>query len=530
MTTPTARGALAGLAAGGIGLALSFLLQATLGWPALPQVASDGVTLLLPGPVFGALIDALQEHGRPLLLLGLSLAVIIVGAGVGAWRARRLTGRAPTGGGARARAAHHLVAAVAEAAALLVLTLPLVGFGQGTLATGATGAAFLGWLLVTAPLEGMLAEASRRRVRPGRSLGRSPLASWSRRSVLQTAGLGAAGIAVGGLAWRAVTASAPAIGPSTGGAGGRGPGPGGAPGATGSGRVTFGDLSGLTPVRDFYVVDIDLFGPPSVDPGRWRLQVLGPRPYALDRGELAALPHVRQVQTLECISNNVGGPLISTGAFEGVRLGDLLARSGVPAGTVAVGFGCVDGYTESLPLADALLPTTLVADRLNGRPLPAAHGFPARLLVVDRYGMKDPKWLTAITPLASPAPGYWEVRGWNPSVAVRTTSRIDHPQGNSRLPAGRPVAVRGIAFAGTRGIERVELSIDGGRSWGPTRLEPSLSPYAWRLWTAVWRPAPGTYALQVRAVDGTGRTQSAVSLPSYPNGATGYDMVTVLVA
>ncbi|HUY97810.1 MAG TPA: molybdopterin-dependent oxidoreductase [Verrucomicrobiae bacterium] len=520
---PAGRGALAGIAAGGLGLAISLLLQAVLGWPALPQVAGDGVTLLLPGPVFGAMIDALQEHGRPLLLLGLAVVVLAAGAGVGSVRARQLVGRGPlraTGAGAGVQ---HAAAALIEALLLFTITLPLLAAGQGGVLTSATGSCFLGWLLVTAPLEWLLAGANARRTRPGRSLGRSPEPQWSRRTVLRTAGLGAAGIAVGSLALRAATAAAPAIGSSTGGGGGAA-GAGQAPGS-----VAFGDLSGITPVRDFYVVDIELFGPPQVDPSRWRLQVGGRQPYQLSATELAALPHVRQVQTLECISNDVGGPLISTGVFEGVPLRDLLARSGVPAATATIAFTCVDGYTESLRLADALAPTTLVVDRLNGRRLTAAHGFPARILVVDRYGMKSPKWLSAITPSAAPITGYWELRGWNPGAVVRTTSRIDHPRGNSRIGGGAPIPVRGIAFAGTRGIRRVELSLDGGRTWTATALQPELSPYAWRLWTAVWRPAPGTYVLQVRAVDGTGATQAVSVQPSFPNGATGYDTVTVLV-
>ncbi|HVA21191.1 MAG TPA: molybdopterin-dependent oxidoreductase [Candidatus Micrarchaeia archaeon] len=531
LTPATGRGALTGLASAGIGLVLSFGLQAATGWPALPQVVADGVTLLLPGPVFGALIDALQEHGRPLLLLGLAAVVLAAGAVVGAIRGRRLADRAPGVDPHPPRAVRHLAAALGETLALFLLTLPLVAVGQGTLATGATGAAFLGWLLVMAPLEWILAEASSRRVRPSRGLGRTPLPQWSRRSVLRAAGLGAAGVAVGSLAWRAAVATAPGIGAST---GGGGAGPTGAtavgPGTAGAGAVDFGDLSGITPTADFYVVDIELFGPPAVDPRRWRLQVGGLRPFALTRDELLALPHVRQVQTLECISNDVGGSLISTGVFEGVRLADLLHRAGVPPHTVEITFSCVDGYTESLPLADALAPTTLVADRLNGRRLTAAHGFPARVLVVDRYGMKNPKWLTAIAPASRAVAGYWEERAWNPAAIVRTMSRIDHPGQNGRVAAGRPVAVRGVAFAGTRGIQRVELSVDGGASWQRTHLQPQLSPYAWRLWTAVWRPRPGTYALAVRAVDGTGTMQTPVSQPSFPNGATGYDGVTVLAA
>ena len=218
----------------------------------------------------------------------------------------------------------------------------------------------------------------------------------------------------------------------------------------------------------------------------------GDKPYSLSLRELLAEPHVEQVQTLECISNYVGGPLISTGVWKGVPLHRLLERAGVPSGTVEIAFGCVDGYTESLPLEVALQPSTLVADHLNGGRLPDDHGYPARILVADRYGMKNPKWLTVVRPVPHPVTGYWEGFGWSDQAIVNTTSRIDYPLNTQVLKAGELVPVRGIAYAGDRGISKVEISLNGGATWQPVTVQPAASRFAWSIWTFPWVPARGT--------------------------------------
>src|SRR5439155_404822 len=166
-------------------------------------------------------------------------------------------------------------------------------------------------------------------------------------------------------------------------------------------------------------------------------------------------------RTLACISNPIGGEYISTGVFGGVPLTDLLMRAGLDADTSEVRFTCADGYTESLPLAAALDPTTLVAVTLDGQPLARQHGFPARLVLAGRYGMKQPKWLTAIRPVTEPYDGYWEVRGWNKDAFVRTFSRMDRPTEGETVGAGVLVDVGGVAYAGSRGVKGVQLSFDG---------------------------------------------------------------------
>jgi DMSO/TMAO reductase YedYZ molybdopterin-dependent catalytic subunit len=201
----------------------------------------------------------------------------------------------------------------------------------------------------------------------------------------------------------------------------------------------------------------------------------------------------------------------------------------VPSGTTQILFGCTDGYTESLPLAQAMASTTLVADRLNGAPLTAQHGFPARVLVVDHYGMKNPKWLSSIAPSAHDYSGYWEQQGWNAGAYPRIFSRFDFPSGNSSLSAGRRYLLTGVAYAGSRGISEVEVSLDGSRHWSRAELKHPLSPYSWTLWSFPWSPPAGFYTLRLRARDGLGNDQSAGQNQSYPDGASGYQQLTVLV-
>ncbi|MGH7758945.1 MAG: molybdopterin-dependent oxidoreductase, partial [Candidatus Dormibacteria bacterium] len=394
-----------------------------------------------------------------------------------------------------------------------LLTLPLIAAGEGSLEWTYVAASAGEWLLLSALVELLLGLLQPQGAQPGRRDGVPQTVS--RRRFLAWAGSAAGAVSLGYLGQQLLAAAAPPLPKLH------------------LGRLLDGPqgaaANGLTATRDFYVVSKDLFGPPSVDSASWRLTVEGLKPYSIGYSELRQLLHVRRIQTLECISNPVGGTLISTGIWRGVRLSSLLRRAGVPAGTAQVQFDCADGYTESLPLAQALAPTTLVADELNGTPLTAPHGFPARVLAVDHYGMKNPKWLLAIRPTAHSYLGYWEQQGWEAGAYPKIVSRFDFPSGNSSLGAHRGYLLSGIAFAGTRGISKVELSVDGSRKWLRAELRPVLSPYSWTIWTYPWRPTPGYYTLSVRAVDGLGNVQQPGAGQTYPSGANGYQALTIVV-
>ena len=514
-TADLKRGILLGAAVMTAVVALMFALRFAVGVQALPDVAADALTLILPGGVFGYLIDRLQEFGRPSLIVGVALGLILLGALAGAGAARFLD-RLP-------RVARVLVVV----GVLAALTLPIVLIGGSEDSTGSTALATLGyWVLFAVGLE------------LGGSRGAAqPLVAGgpSRRALLYGAGaIGAVYLAdylggrivtavrLGGTKPTVAVSPPPSVAPAT-------PVP---PGATAAPATDpFAGLTGITTTNDFYVVTKNGLDDPTVDPGQWRLQVQGQRPYALSYDELRALPAVSGPRTLECISNIVGGSLISTAVFAGVPLRDLLDRAGVPANTTELRFTSADGYTESIPLDVATDPSTIVAYLMNDQPLPKLHGFPARILMSARYGFKNPKWLTRIEPVAQPYRGYWPQRGWNKDGFVRTFSRLDTPQEQDVVPAGAPFPlVRGVAFSGARGISKVEISVDGGASWADTTLRRILPADDWMPFTYTW-PAPtaGKHDVVVRATDGTGALQDPTERDSFPDGATGYHHTLITV-
>lgn len=288
----------------------------------------------------------------------------------------------------------------------------------------------------------------------------------------------------------------------------------------------------VTPVQNFYVVSKN-FGDPVVDGRTWKLGVGGlvDRSTSLSLAELRAMPATTEYVTLECISNVVGGNQISTGSFTGVRLVDLIGAAGPQSRASWVSFHARDGYTESLPLSVVQSqPEILVAYDLDGAPLPTLHGYPARILIPGRYGMKGPKWLDGIELADHETGGYWEQQGWDRNASVKTMSRFDVPRDGDIVRLGT-LGIGGVAFAGKRGVSKVEYSTDGGSSWSDAALDPPLSKLTWVVWRASWTPASeGAYRLMVRATDGTGALQVGLATPSYPDGAAGYHTVQVNVS
>ncbi len=285
----------------------------------------------------------------------------------------------------------------------------------------------------------------------------------------------------------------------------------------------------LTPIGDFYVVSKNVRDP-VVDASQWRLRVGGlvQRPLELDLVALRRRPAVRQIVTLECISNEVWGPYISNGEWIGVPLRDIVLEAGPVEPVVDVVLRAADGYSDSIPFSVALQPAVLLAYGLNGETLPHEHGFPLRLVVPGIYGMKNVKWITEIELTPGDYQGFWQQRGWSDDARVQIHSRIDVPRGGARIPVGRPLFVGGIAFAGDRGISRVELSTDGGTTWQTVEQETPLSPYAWVRWWTHWQPTSvGRYQLVVRAWDGQGVIQDGIERPPLPDGATGWHRITI---
>lgn len=280
----------------------------------------------------------------------------------------------------------------------------------------------------------------------------------------------------------------------------------------------------------FYRIDTALVVP-QVDPDSWELTIRGRvrHPYTISFAELLRRPMVERYVTLACVSNQVGGGLIGNARWLGVPVAELLAEAEPEPGADQVVSRSVDGWTCGTPTAvltdgrDALL-----AVGMNGRPLPLEHGFPVRMVVPGLYGYVSAcKWILEIELTSfDDFDAYWVPRGWAQQAPIKTQSRIDTPR--RRAPAGT-VMVAGVAWAQHRGIERVEVRVDGGR-WHEAELAETVSADTWRQWSWRWEDAtPGEHELVVRATDTTGATQPEERSPAAPDGATGWHTVRLEV-
>lgn len=278
----------------------------------------------------------------------------------------------------------------------------------------------------------------------------------------------------------------------------------------------------LTSNRNFYRIDINTI-PPRVDGETWRLEVGGlvNNPLQLSLDEVRARPSVNQAITLECISNRLGGDLIGTSLWTGVRLKDILAEAGLQESAQEVFIESTDGFYESVPMTDAMDERTLLVYAMNGEPLPVEHGYPLRIYIPNRFGMKQPKWITRIEVIDHAGLGYWVERGWSEEAIPPTTAVIDSVANEEYDDQTGIVPVGGIAYAGARGISKVEVQVDGD-PWEEAELRtPALSPLTWVQWRYAWTAQLGQHTFRVRAYDGTGALQETETAPPHPDGATG---------
>ena len=292
----------------------------------------------------------------------------------------------------------------------------------------------------------------------------------------------------------------------------------------------------ITPASSFYLIDTELTSP-RINVNDWKLSVKGAvdNPVEFSYKDLLGMPTREADITLSCVSNTVGGGLVSNGRWTGVLLSDVLEEAGMSrekitnASRQLVGRS-VDGFTTGFKTDIALDGrNALVAFGLNGSELPIKHGFPVRLVIPGLYGyVSATKWLTEIELTNWNFDAYWIQRTWSKEGPVKTQSRIDTLAAGDNLSAGKNL-VGGIAWAPHRGIEKVEVSTNGGQTWNEARLARSLAEDSWRQYVYDWDATPGDYTLQVRATDGNGETQTSAEAPPHPSGATGYDTIAVSV-
>jgi len=471
------RALVTGLSAGTLALGVDYLAHAFVNVPLAPEQAGYLLLKVLPLSTFADLLKTLGTLARPLLLMGATVVIIAAYGAAAAVLGRLLP--------------HWTIAAMTGLVALVAGVVALIAFSPGD--------SVLGIVVEVVLLAGMVPLVAAVLTQLTLPVG----ANEDRRVLLRNLFYGAVGIALVGVGYANVRRFVTAL-------------------ATTEGNRADREV---TSVSDFYVVSKNLGGDPVVDASTWRLN-LPTRSLTYD--ELLTLPSDELELTLECISNEVGGTLISNGIWKGPRVSDLLALTTVPSDAVWMLIESADGYTESFPLRD-LTPDHRLVTHLNGAPLTSQHGFPARFIFPGHYGMKQPKWVTRIHFSATDQPGYWENNGWDERAIVKTMSRIDRPFDGAALAAGA-VPMRGIAFAGARRISGVDVSWDGGRAWHSVQLQPEFSAYAWRFWELTPTLPAGQYRIRVRARDGEGTLQPSRSTATLPNGADGYHTITITVA
>ncbi|GAC1641206.1 MAG: molybdopterin-dependent oxidoreductase [Mycobacterium sp.] len=292
----------------------------------------------------------------------------------------------------------------------------------------------------------------------------------------------------------------------------------------------------VTSSADFYRIDTAL-SVPQLARADWQLKIHGlvDREITFRFEDLDRFEVVEKLVTLTCVSNPVGGNLISNASWTGYRIRDLLARAGVHPDADMVLSTSVDGFTAGTPVEavtdgrDALL-----AVGMNGEPLPTAHGYPARLVVPGLYGyVSATKWVVDLELTRfDRAQAYWTRLGWSARGPIKTESRIDVPRDGQDVAKG-PVTFGGVAWAQHRGVRTVEVRIDSPNKqgdWQPAVLGASYSNDTWRLWSFDWQATePGPHTIAVRATDNTGVVQTPLKADPVPDGASGWHTVSFTV-
>ena len=498
----TFRGAwsLAGLVAGGAGLATSYAVANLLAIRDSPVVAvAELVILIAPGAVVEEAIGTLGAADKPLLVGGILLFLALVFAWAGRlaarawWMAVLLLG---------ALAGLGVAAVAIQEAPSAIVYLP-IAVGLVT------------WVVVLSVLTDRLRAADSVEEPSASSAG-------GRRGFL----IGAAAVAVisvglGGLGrvlgrgrreveearrlLRLIGVTEPRVPPAA--------------------RIGLAGVSSwATPEEDFYLIHTAI-ALPTIEPEDWLLRIHGmvERELTVSYQDLIARERTEAWITLNCVSNTVGGDLIGNAWWSGVSLADLLDEAGVSAEADALLQTSDDGWTCGTPLSvvmdgrDAML-----AVAMNGRPLPIEHGFPVRTLVPGLYGfVSATKWVVDIEVTRFDRfEAYWTGKGWAEQAPVRLASRIDVPRSGDAVPAGE-VAVGGVAWQQHVGIAGVEVSVDGG-GWQAMRIASPPTADTWVQWAGTVFAVPGDHVLRVRAISVTGEEQTGVERDPVPDGATGW--------
>ncbi|MBB2947154.1 DMSO/TMAO reductase YedYZ molybdopterin-dependent catalytic subunit [Actinoplanes lutulentus] len=494
-------GAASGILAAAFGVAAAELLAAATRPQAGPLTAVGGALIdAAPTPIKEFAVRTFGTHDKPMLLAGIVLVLALLTAVVGVlavrWRAAGIAGAALLG-------VVGATAALTRPAATAIDAVPAL--------MGAAISGVVLWVLLRSGSPFTVAD--------------SPGTEFDRRAFLRAATLfaGSTAAAAGGVygvrqvRGNAASSSRSAVR---------------LPAAADPAKPFSGGAGFYTATDTFYRVDTALTIP-RINLDTWRLRIHGmvDNEMGFSFAELLDRPLIERDITLNCVSNEVGGPYAGTARWLGVPLAPLLREAGVRAGADQVVARSVEGMTIGTPI-DLLLDgrDAMLVVGMNGEPLPLVNGFPVRMLTPGLYGYAGAcKWLTELEVTTFDAfDAYWVERGWAARGPVKTASRIDQPKPFAQLAAGA-VTVAGVAWAQQRGISKVEINIDGA-GWTEAELLPSPSIDTWVQWRYRWSAPSGPHSLSVRATDRTGQVQIADRATPYPDGATGLHTISVTVA
>jgi len=307
--------------------------------------------------------------------------------------------------------------------------------------------------------------------------------------------------------------------------------------------------SWITPNDKFF--SIAHYTRPTIDAATWRLNLSGlVNPTTLTLDQMKAAPRQEVTFTLECSGDN-GLPFfqsaVGNARWAGTRLADVLKSAGIQDKAVEVVFygadqgedvanrgapyqvTYTDTFARSMPVADAMNPANILCYEMNGAPLPAANGYPLRLIAPGWFGIANVKWLTHIEVIDHRYPGRFMGREY---VTLREVQRdgqtvmAETPVGRMLIKSapGRVVQtgdryqIEGMAW-GRHPISTVEVKIDNGQ-WEKAKLDDSKAPFTWQAWTLDWKPTPGEHTITTRAIDAAGAVQPAPDDPVIANKKT----------
>ncbi|MDS0283524.1 molybdopterin-dependent oxidoreductase [Haloarcula onubensis] len=287
------------------------------------------------------------------------------------------------------------------------------------------------------------------------------------------------------------------------------------------------DIDGIEPLvsENFYEVDINAVDPnPTVE--EYTLSITGAveSEVTVDYDELREMNAVNQFSTLRCVGDSLNGSKIDTALWTGVPLRRLVERAGVRSDCDCVLLKAEDGYEVEFPME--AFNRGLAVYGMNGNKLPRGHGYPVRAVIPGHWGEVNTKWLTEIELLNREVDGYWEQRGWEGTGPVKPTATLKH---DAILDSGER-QLAGHAYAGLRGVSKVEVSTDGGDSWSEATLSEPLpaaegdgpAQDAWRQWQYSYDPPGSTHTAVVRMVDRDGNVQTSEETGPVPTGPSGW--------